>query len=104
MTLNVIDFGSVNRMKWCNIGVKPHYIIHKFLIYLVYIPFERSVKGSPDPSHIFEIKEADPTYNDPEFESSTDFSRSRNSSFNCSRCMSDPPLSDNDFKNKMAWV
>ena len=31
-------------------------------------------------------------------------SRSRNSSLNQCRCMSDPTLSDVDFKNKMAWV
>ena len=30
--------------------------------------------------------------------------RSRNSSLNQCRCMSDPTLSDVDFKNKMAWI
>ena len=50
-------------------------------------------------------KEADPTYKDSEFEFSIDFKSVRKFIVQFqSRCMSDPPFSDIDFKNKMAWV
>ena len=50
-------------------------------------------------------KEADPTYNDSEIE--WWISRSTQNLLDIqihSRSISDPPLSDIDFKNKMAWV
>jgi len=50
-------------------------------------------------------KETDPTYYDSEFESWIDFESIQKiiSQFQ-SRCMSHPPLSDIDFKNKINWV
>ena len=50
-------------------------------------------------------KEADPTYNDPQIQ--WRISRSTQNRLKIqiqSRSMSDPPLSDIDFKNKMAWI
>ena len=50
-------------------------------------------------------KESDPTYNDSKFESAIDFESIWKFIIQFqSRSMSDPPLSDIDFKNKMAWV
>ena len=47
----------------------------------------------------------DPTYNDSEFESSIDFESIWKFIIQLqSRCMSVPPHSDIDIKNKMAWV
>ena len=65
------------------------------------------VKGSLDPSHfIFEInvgKRRNPTLNDSEFEPAIDFESIWKFIIQLlSRFMSDPSISDIDFKNKMA--